>query len=78
MLCIGGGGSAPGFIARSQIRNSGDSGTFSLAVDLTSMPTPTGGVAATPGERWYFQAWYRDANPAPTSAFSDAVELTLD
>jgi probable HAF family extracellular repeat protein len=74
-LCLG------GFIGRyvgpGQIKNSGPLGTFSLAIDLTSMPQPFGNVAAQPGETWHFQAWHRDANPTLTSNFTDAVSVTF-
>ncbi|MCP3919930.1 MAG: hypothetical protein GY711_30745 [bacterium] len=26
------------------------------------------------GETWFFQCWYRDNNPGPTSHFTDASE----
>ncbi|MEZ6018417.1 MAG: hypothetical protein R3F49_25200 [Planctomycetota bacterium] len=72
-LCLG------GFIGRyvgpGQIKNSGAAGTFSLAIDLTSMPQPFGSAAVQPGETWNFQAWHRDANPALTSNFTDAVSV---
>ncbi len=74
-LCLG------GFIGRyvgpGQIKNSGSAGSFSLAIDLTSMPQPFGNVAVQPGETWNFQAWYRDANPGATSNFTDAVSVTF-
>ncbi len=47
-----------------------------LRIDLTQMPTATGTVAAAVGETWSFQAWYRDANPVPTSNFTDGLALT--
>ena len=74
-LCLG--GNIGRFSAPSQIRNTGALGRFSLAIDLASLPTPTGPVAALPGETWFFQAWHRDANPALTSNFTDAVEVLL-
>jgi len=43
--------------------------SFSHALDLTSVPTnPATSVLA--GSTWYFQAWFRDANPLPTSNFT--------
>ena len=74
-LCLGGligRYSGPG-----QIKNSGAAGSFSLAIDLTAMPQPVGHIAAQAGETWYFQAWYRDANPMSTSNFTDAVRVTF-
>jgi hypothetical protein len=74
-LCVG------GFIGRysgpGQIKNSGASGSFSLAIDFTRMPQPFGNVVAQAGQTWHFQAWYRDANPTSTSNFTDAVRITL-
>jgi uncharacterized membrane protein len=32
-------------------------------------------AAVQPGETWRFQCWYRDANPGPTSNFSDAIRI---
>jgi len=70
-LCLG----SP--IARfvSQVQNSGGSGSFSVAVDLTSIPsTPVHAVVA--GETWYFQTWYRDSVLGiPTSNFSDGIRI---
>jgi hypothetical protein len=48
-----------------------------MAIDLLSMPTPTGFAPALPGETWNFQAWYRDSNPEPTSNFTGAVGVTF-
>ena len=73
VLCLG------GTIGRfsGQIQNSGLLGTFSIPVDLTSLPTtPVSAVA--PGDTWNFTAWYRDNNPGPTSNFTDALAVTFD
>jgi len=52
-------------------------GRYSITLPLTQpLPGMTNGVQ--PGEIWFFQAWYRDSNPAPTSNFSDAVGVTFD
>ena len=69
-LCLGGN------IGRlnQQIRNSGAAGSFTIQVDLTSIPTnPPQWVMA--GETWNFQAWFRDNNPGPTSNFTDGVSV---
>jgi hypothetical protein len=59
---------------RSQIQNTGTAGSVSITVDLTSIPvTPV--VAVQPGDTWFFQAWYRDNNPTPTSNFSDGIKI---
>ena len=74
-LCLG------GFIGRiagpGQVQNSGATGTLSVPIDLTVMPTAIGTVAVQPGDTWNFQAWFRDENPGPTSNFTDAVSVTL-
>lgn len=72
-LCLGGN---IGRYSKS-VLNSGDSGSFSLLIDLTSMPVNPP-QAVLPGETWNFSAWYRDNNPTPTSNFTDAVSITFD
>ena len=42
------------------VLSSGAAGTFSLLIDLTAVPQPTGSVAVQAGETWNFQAWFRD------------------
>lgn len=74
-LCLA--GNIGRYVGSGQIQNSGAAGTISLQLDLTSMPSPTGFVAALSGESWYFQAWHRDVNPTLTSNFTDAVSVTL-
>ena len=67
-----------GNIARfnQQIQNSGAAGSFTIQVDLASIPTnPPQSVMA--GETWNFQAWFRDMNPGPTSNFTDGVSVTF-
>ena len=49
--------------------------SFSIALDLGAVPTPTGFVAVQPGETWRFQVWYR-AWPG-CSLFTDAVSITF-
>lgn len=75
-LCIG--GAIGRFVGPGQVMNAGALGTFTLPIDLSDLPTPTGPVSASPGDTWYFQAWYRDlVNGAATSNFTDALEVTL-
>ncbi|MEM6671418.1 MAG: hypothetical protein AAF726_01160 [Planctomycetota bacterium] len=75
-LCLG------GAIGRFQqdILNSGLGAVIELEVDLAALPQPTGPVAAVPGDTWNFSTWFRDTTSmgAPTSNFSDAVQVTLD
>ena len=74
-LCVS--GSVGRYVGPGQIVNSGTIGAVALPIDLAAMPTPTGLVAATTFSTWYFQLWYRDANPGPTSNFTDAVLVTF-
>lgn len=74
-LCLSG---AIGRFNRSgEILFSGLAGEFTLAVDLTSVPTPSGDVVVMPGETWNFQAWFRDTDGmgGPTSNFTDGLEI---
>ena len=76
-LCVGGTVGRFNRAAFGEILNSGASGQFALTIDLTNMPTPTGAEALMAGATRTFQCWYRDANPAVTSNFSDGVEVTF-
>lgn len=58
------------------LQNSGPDGILDWTPNLFDFPANPS-VAVAPGETWYFQAWFRDANPQPTSNFSDAVEVTF-
>jgi hypothetical protein len=59
---------------QNQIQSSGATGSFSIPVNLTAIPTPTGTVAAQAGDTWNFQAWHRDAvGGVPTSNFTDGL-----
>ncbi|MEZ6018427.1 MAG: VCBS repeat-containing protein [Planctomycetota bacterium] len=46
----------------------------SLSIDLSGIPGP-GGTPILAGETWLFQAWFRDANPNPTSNLTDATQV---
>ena len=74
-LCLG--GSIGRYVGPGQIQNSGASGSFSLAIDLTAIPQPLGSAQALPGETWRFQAWFRDAGPTATSNFTDGLGVVL-
>ncbi|MEZ6015008.1 MAG: hypothetical protein R3F49_07845 [Planctomycetota bacterium] len=74
-LCLG--GNVGRFVGPGQVMSSGMAGAFTLVVDLSAMPTPTGLVPVAPGETWNFQAWHRDTNPGPTTNFTDAVSVTF-
>ncbi len=63
----------------SLLGNTGTSGQLEGVLDLTQLPRPTGGPAAVmAGETWNFQCWYRDANPAATSNFTQGLEITFE
>ena len=54
-------------------QQSGLEGRITIPVDLSMIPQPLGPVAVVPGDIWWFQVWYRDANPLVTSNFTDAI-----
>lgn len=69
-LCIGSGSAR--FL--NQIGNSGASGTISIMVNTSSVPTtPPQPILA--GQTWNFQLWHRDNIPASTSNFTNALEI---
>ena len=49
--------------------------SFSLQIDLTSMPVNPP-VAVQPSDTWNFQCWYRDVGN--TNNFTDAVSVTFN
>ena len=59
------------------VLNSGGAGTFSLGLNLGSVPSPTGNVSIPVGSTWHWQAWVRDANPSVTSNFTSGLEVTF-
>jgi hypothetical protein len=76
VLCLG--GSIGRYVGPGQIKNSGATGSFSLLLDLTAMPTPQGPTPAMVGDTWNFQAWYRDAvGGVPTSNFTHGLSVTF-
>jgi hypothetical protein len=75
-LCIA--GAIGRYVGPGQVRNSGLTGSFALAVDLAQHPTPTGPVAVVPGESWNFTAWYRDAvGGVATSNLTDGYNVNF-
>ena len=75
-LCVS--GAIGRYVGPGQIKNSGSGGSFSLPLDLTQMPTPTGLVPAQAGETWNFTTWYRDAvGGSATSNFTNGVEVSF-
>ncbi len=74
-LCLG--GSIGRYVGAGQIQQADAAGGISLLLDLTTIPQPTGFVAAVSGDTWSYQAWYRDSVAGQaTSNFTDG--LTVD
>jgi hypothetical protein len=74
VLCLG--GSIGRYVGPGQIKNSGTTGTFSLALDLMQTPSPGGFVAVASGQTWSFQAWHRDAvGGSATSNFTNGLAV---
>ncbi|MEM8712436.1 MAG: LamG domain-containing protein, partial [Planctomycetota bacterium] len=72
-LCLS--GQVGRYVGPGQIQQSNTMGTFSLALDLTQIPTPTGFISAAAGDTFNFQTWFRDSSPAgPTSNFTNGLE----
>ncbi|MEM9379114.1 MAG: hypothetical protein AAGB93_04120 [Planctomycetota bacterium] len=74
-LCVG--GAIGRYVGPGQIQQSGAAGEVSLALDLTAIPQPNGFAAAMPGDTWNFTLWFRDANPGPTSNFTDGISIVF-
>ena len=75
-LCLA--GSIGRYVGPGEIQNSGAAGAISLAIDLTSVPQPTGPVAVVAGETWNFQAWTRDSvGGQATSNFTDGLSIVF-
>lgn len=56
-----------------QILQADAGGSFELQLDLSQIPTPTALVAATAGDSYSFQAWFRDG--ATSSNFTGGVTI---
>lgn len=73
-LCLG--GALARYRGPGQVTNAGMTGDAMVTIDLNVLPSPLmGGIAA--GETWFFQNFYRDANPNITSNLSDALAVTF-
>ncbi|QDV05540.1 hypothetical protein Poly30_10380 [Planctomycetes bacterium Poly30] len=60
------------------VLDSGPSGQVSFTPDLSALPTPSGSVAAAPGDTVCFQFWYRDMVAGQTTSnFSGARCVTF-
>lgn len=76
-LCLGGG--IGRFAGPGQIMSSGPTGTVSLPIDLTRIPSPSGPQVTASGDTWNFQLWHRDLHLSgvPTSNFSNGLSITF-
>jgi hypothetical protein len=75
-LCLG--GAIGRYVGPGQVLNTGLVGGFSLVLDLTQTPTPTGPVAITGGQTWNFQAWHRDSvGGVAVSNFTDGLTINF-
>jgi hypothetical protein len=76
VLCLG--GQIGRFIGPGQVKNTGAVGSFSLRVNFSQIPTPTGFAAAVVGQPQNFQAWHRDAlGGFPVTNFTNGLALTF-
>jgi hypothetical protein len=76
VLCLG--GAIGRYTGPGQIQNTGTTNSFSLALNLSQTPTPTGLVAVVAGETWNFQAWHRDAvGGVAVSNFTDGFSVAF-
>ncbi|MEZ6015519.1 MAG: hypothetical protein R3F49_10420 [Planctomycetota bacterium] len=74
VLCLS--GSIGRYVGPGQIKNTGTTGAFDLALNLTQTPTPTGLVSVLAGDTWNFQAWYRDSvGGVATSNFTNGLSV---
>jgi hypothetical protein len=76
ILCLG--GQIGRYTGPGQIQNSGGTGSFSLLLNLTQIPTPTGFVPAVVGQTRSFQTWHRDSvGGAAVSNFTNGLAVTF-
>jgi hypothetical protein len=76
ILCVG--GQIGRYVGPGQILNTGTTGSFSLLLNLTQIPTPAGPVPAVVGQTRNFQSWHRDAvSGAATSNFTSGLSITF-
>ena len=76
-LCLGG---SIGRMNRSavEIFFTGSSGSSSVPLDLTDVPTALGPETLQAGLTRYFQAWFRDQNPGTTSNFTGGLRVSFE
>ncbi|MEM6675056.1 MAG: hypothetical protein AAF726_19560 [Planctomycetota bacterium] len=75
-LCLG--GSIGRYVGPGEIQNTGQTGGFSLGINLDIVPQPTGPVSVSAGETWRFTAWHRDTmGGMATSNFTNGLEIAF-
>ena len=75
-LCLG--GSIGRYVEPGQLQQADAGGAFSLQLDLTNTPQPSGAVSISAGETWNFQAWYRDSGSmGSTSNLTNGLEVVF-
>ena len=70
-------GSILRLVGPGQIFNSGITGSASLTLNPATISFPGGPIILPMGERLYFQAWFRDADPVAGSNFTDGATVPL-
>ncbi|MEM8710939.1 MAG: hypothetical protein AAGG01_08310, partial [Planctomycetota bacterium] len=76
-ICVS--GAIGRYVGGGQIQQSNGAGVFRLGIDLTNVPQPNGPVAASAGQTWNFQAWFRDTGAmGPVSNFTNGVSITFN
>jgi hypothetical protein len=74
-ICLGG---AIGRVVGGLVLNTGGSGSVLEAVNLNSIPQPTGAVSVQAGDSWHFQFWHRDSLLGlSTSNFTNGVRVVF-
>ncbi len=66
------------FVGPGQVLSSGANGQFSLALDLTAIPSGSGFASVRPGQSWSFQGWHRDPAGINSSNFTDATTVAFE
>lgn len=70
-LCLGG----PQIRFNGSVLQSTVAGAVFFEPTLAALPQ---GTVVLPNSTWFFQYWYRDANPQPVSNLTDAVRIDFD
>lgn len=74
-LCLGG---PIGRIGGTPLPRTDAYGSVTVSLDLTGLASAMGPLSVMPGERWFMQLWYRDANPTSTANLTNAVEILFE